>query len=125
MKFKDWFLKEAIDYDDPTERYWDRKPIEKPKIEKEKIYSKPIMPLTKEDLVYIKCISVLKNDPYLSCEMYLTNDDKRKYTYDKNKASRFPLSVAEKFIEKHPKFVRDDGIGNKYDTHFELEQVKF
>ena len=47
-------LLSETDWSDPTERYFDHSPVN---IEPEKIYSKPIEPLKKEEFVFIKCIT--------------------------------------------------------------------
>ena len=128
--FRDYIVSTLLletDWDDPTERYWDRSPVEVPKIEKEKIYSKPIQPLSKEELVFIKAITKPLWGSQKPNEMYLTNKEKFPYTYDQEKAWKFPLSKAEQFVDSHPKIVKQDPIlkGNqfKYELHFEIEQI--
>ena len=117
-------LRETIDYDDPTERYWDRSPVT---IEPEKIYSKPIDPVQKEELVWIKCITKQLFGSQLTNEMYLTNKEKFPYTYDQEKAWKYPLSKAEKFVDSHPKEVKQmpmmQGDQYKYEIHYEIEQI--
>ena len=112
------------DWNDPTERYWDRSPVE---IENEKIYSKPIQPVGKEELVFIKAITKPLWGSQKPNEMYLTNKEKFPYTYDQEKAWKFPLSKAEQFVDSHPKTVKQDPIlkGDqfKYEVHFEIEQI--
>lgn len=117
-------LLSETDWSDPTERYFDRSPVN---IEPEKIYSKPIEPLKKEELVFIKCITKQLFGSQLTNEMYLTNDKKFPYTWNKEKAYKYPLSKAEKFVDDHPKetkqmpLMKDDKY--KYETHFEIEQI--
>ena len=131
MKFRDLVLsslKETTDWDDPTERYWDRsRPVEVPKIEKEKIYSKPIQPLAKEELVFIKRINKQLFGLQQTNEMYLTNKKDFPYTDNKEKAWKFPLSKAEKFVDDHPKIIQQDPVLKsdqfKYEVHFEIEQI--
>ena len=128
--FKDLLVSTLLtetDWDDPTERYWDRSPVEVPKIEKEKIYSKPIQPLDKEELVFIKCVTKQLFGSQATNEMYLTNRKPFPYTYDQEKAWKFPLSKAEKFVDSHPKEVKQmpmlKGDQYKYEVHFEIEQI--
>ena len=129
MKFRDLVISslKETDWDDPTERYWDRSPVEVPKLEKEKIYSKPIQPLAKEELVFIKIISKQLFGLQQTNEMYLTNDEKFPYTWDQEKAKKFPLSKAEKFVDSHPKTIRQDpvlkGDEFKHEVHYEIEQI--
>ena len=112
------------DWSDPTERYFDRSPVS---VEPEKIYSKPIEPLKKEELVWIKCITKQLFGSQLTNEMYLTNDKKFPYTWNKEKAYKYPLSKAEKFVDDHPKEIKQmplmKGDQYKYETHFEIEQI--
>lgn len=125
-------LLEGYDRDDPTDNFWqaarDYKAQQfQDRIEKEKIYSKPIEPLKKEDLVFIKAITKPLYGAQRANEMYLTNQEKFPYTYNPEKAWKFPMSKAQKFVDDHPKVIKDDpvlkGDQYKYELHFEIEQI--
>lgn len=119
-------LNEAIDYDDPTERYWDRSSSSsdniKPQIKKNTLYTKPINPVQDQDNVYIKCVTTNVNSPSLQAVMYLTGNKDKKYTYDKETAKKFPADKAEEFINKHDK-TQFNSFGTTFERHFELEKI--
>ena len=124
-KFKNFIfsvmLDEGIDYDDSTERYWDRSPVE---IKKDTLYSKLINPVQKEDQVFIKCITQAVNsniDPQI---MYLTGDKNKPYTFFERNAKRFSLSTANAFIKKHPRSTFKPSYDNReYERHYEIQKA--
>lgn len=134
-KFKNFVFNvmlQETDWDDPTERYWDRsphndEPKEKPQeiIKKDTLYTKPIKPLELEDKVYIKAILTNPLTYDKVNIMYLTGKKEQPYTYDKVKAERYPVQVGEEFVKNHNKTVITTPEGQRLERHFELEKVKF
>ena len=111
-----------IDYDDPTERYWDRSPVNvDPDLQKNILYSKPINPVKKDEPVYIKIITTEKYGNSNTKVVYLKSNKTDPFTNDKSQASRFKLADAEIFVNKHPK--KDIMIsGVPYERHLEIEK---
>lgn len=108
-----------IDYDDPTERYWDRSPVD---VEPETLYSKPINPVKKEDLAYLKGIFVNTSTNNVNVYYISTTNGKSPYVKEKENATKFKVEDAEKFIEQHPKQL----VKNKnaeFELHFEIEKA--
>lgn len=115
-------LKE-YDRDDPSDNFWQAaKDYKRNEIKKNTLYSKPIVPLKNEDKVYIKAILIDKNSSNIISILYLTNNNTFPYTYDKKKANKFAISVAENFIKNHKK-QEINNYGKIYERHFELEKV--
>lgn len=126
-KFKNLILDvmlQETDWDDPTERYWDRSPVSTDTtIKKDTLYTKPINPLKNQDEVYIKCVTFNVSSPSMNAVMYLTGNEDFKYTFDVRKAKKFPLEAAQVFIDKHQKEQFED-MGKTYERHFELEKAE-
>ena len=122
-KFKDFafsVLLTEYDRDDPTDNFWQAAKDYK-RMEKEKLYSKPINPLKNDDKVFIKVIIVDLKTSNVRSIMYLTGKEDFPYTYDRKKAKVFNVSEAEEFVKRHPKETIDD-FGRKYEKHFEIEK---
>lgn len=121
------------DWDDRSEQYWPHSIDDednstkdtKPEIKKDTLYSKPIKPLELEDKVYIKAILTNPLTYDKVNIMYLTGKKEQPYTYDKNKAERYPVQVGEEFVKNHDKNVITTPEGQRLERHFELEKVKF
>lgn len=130
-KFKNFvfgIMLQETDWDDPTERYWDRSPvsIDNPDsiVKKDTLYSKPINPVQKEDQVFIKCITQAVNSNLDPQVMYLTGDKNKPYTFFERNAKRFSLSVANSFIEKHPRSTFTTKYDNReYERHYEIQKA--
>lgn len=108
-----------IDYDDPTERYWDRSPVE---VEPETLYSKPIKPVQKDNLVCIKGVFVNTITSNINVYYISLENKKSPYVKEKENATKFKVEDAEKFIEQHPKQL----VKNKnaeFELHFEIEKI--
>lgn len=108
-----------IDYDDPTERYWDRSPVE---VEPETLYSKPIKPVQKDNLVCIKGVFVNIITSNVNVYYISLENKKSPYVKEKENATKFKAEDAEKFIEQHPKQL----VKNKnaeFELHFEIEKL--
>lgn len=108
-----------IDYDDPTERYWDRSPVE---VEPETLYSKPIKPVQKDSLVCIKGVFVNTITSNVNVYYISLENKKSPYVKEKENATKFKVEDAEKFIEQHPKQL----VKNKnaeFELHFEIEKA--
>ena len=108
-----------IDYDDPTERYWDRSPVE---VEPETLYSKPIKPVQKDNLVCIKGVFVNIITSNINVYYISLENKKSPYVKEKENATKFKVEDAEKFIEQHPKQL----VKNKnaeFELHFEIEKA--
>ena len=120
-KFKELFktvLKET-DWDDPSERYWDRSPVN---VEPETLYSKPINPVKKEDLCYLKGIFVNTITHNVNVYYISTTNGKSPYVKEKENATKFKVEDAEKFIEQHPKrLVKNKN--SEFELHFEIEKI--
>lgn len=104
-------LKET-DWDDPTERYWDRSPI---KVE-------PINPVKKNDFAYLKGIFINTTTHNSNVFYISTTNGKSPYVREIEKATKFKVEDAEKFIEQHPKQL----VKNKnaeFELHFEIEKA--
>lgn len=104
-------LKET-DWDDPTERYWDRSPV---KVE-------PINPVKKNDLAYLKGIFINTTTHNSNVFYISTTNGKSPYVREIEKATKFKVEDAEKFIEQHPKQL----VKNKnaeFELHFEMEKA--
>lgn len=120
-KFKELFetvLKET-DWDDSTERYWDRSPVN---IEPETLYSKPINPVKKEDLCYLKAIFVNTTTSNVNVYYISNTNGKSPYVKEIEKATKFKVKDGEKFIEQHPKKLVKNKT-SEFELHFELEKI--
>lgn len=119
-------LKEETDWDDPTERYWDRSPVKVEPLstsDNSQIKEKPINPVSNSDKFCIKAI-VTTLDDNKNHIFYLKSNKpgQSPYIQDKSDATLFTLQQVEDFINKHDKKIITKN-NHKFQLHFESERI--
>jgi len=110
------------DRDDPTDNFWAAAKDTKRELKKNTLYTKTINPVKDTDPVYVKLI-VRDENSNLVNELWLTKNNPLHKTYDKNKATTFPSIKAEEWVKRHPKEIKTDPSGKKYELHYEIEKA--
>ena len=118
-------LKEETDWDDPTERYWDRSPVNVEPISNtnSNIKEKPINPVSNSDRFYIKAIVTnLADNKNHVFYLKANKPGQSPYMPNKENASKFKLQYVEDFIKQHDKKIITKG-DKQFQLHFESEKV--